>query len=213
MIVYLHDKRQERVEWMPKLQHVLGGIPLLWSGIQHLADESERLVAFLEIAIAVAVLGALVRDVRSARKHAKAEKPPHERFGWFDLAAGAMLLFEAYHSPHHKPAWQRPQFLSGVTTIALGLFHGPFHTFVHRRRYLRADEARIEYRGSPFRRFAHAWAEVASVELTPERAVLQLRSGRRRSIHLARYRNAEAVRQALAAHAPDRTGGAAMPRL
>lgn len=198
MTIHLHDKRREAAEWLPKIQHAIGGVPLLLSGVHHLSEESERPIALLEIAIAVVVLGALAKELHAVRRRAKAEVPPHSALGWFDLAAGAMLIFEAFHGAVHKPGYLRPQFLSGVVTIGLGLFHARLHAFQHHRRYVKLDEDGLEYRGGPFRRLAVRWADLECIQLSPAAAAFHWTDGRQRTLKLTRYRNAEALHRAIA---------------
>lgn len=201
MVIHLHDKRRELAQWPQKVQHAVAGFPLLFTGVQNLAEEAERPVAILEIVIAVLVLGALAAELRAARHHAKAGTQHHPAFGWFDLAAGAMLIFEAFHGAVHKPGYLRPQFLSGVTAIALGFFHKRLNSFHQRRRYLKLDESGVEYRGGRFRRFSAAWPEIEAVTIDGKRVEFQWKAGRRRRIALTRYGNADAIRQALSDHA------------
>jgi hypothetical protein len=201
VVIHLHDKRRELAQWPQKLQHAVAGFPLLFTGLRNLSEESERLIAVLEIVIAVLVLGALAVELRAARHHAKAGTQHHPAFGWFDLAAGLMLIFEAFHGAVHKPGYLRPQFLSGVLTIALGLFHRRLHHFHQRRRYLKLDESGLEYRGGRFRRFSAAWPEIETIAIDKKRAAVACKGGRRHRIALSRYGNSEAIRDALATQA------------
>jgi len=111
--IYLDDKRRETAQLVPKIQHAFGGIPLLMTAIAHLREGIDLPIAGLELAIAVVVLGTFVKDLRAAMRHRRnPHAAGHSVVGWFDLAAGAMLMFEAFHGAHHKPAWLRPQFLT-----------------------------------------------------------------------------------------------------
>src|SRR5262249_15040659 len=122
-------------------------------------------------------------------------------FGWFDLAAGGMLLFEAFHSPHIKPAFMRPQFLSGVLTIGLGMFHPRLHAFHRRRRDLGLCESGMQFPLGPFRRLNRRWTEISAIEVDVAKAVFHRTNGRPQVINLLSTRNAEKVRQALSDHA------------
>src|SRR5215471_3374196 len=140
MIIYLHDKRWQVVQWMPKIQHLVGGFPLLVGGIRKLGDESERPIAIVEIAVALVVLAAFVKELHA---ELRSYRHSHSPFGWFDLAAGGLLIFEAFHSPHNKAAYLRPQFVSGIATIAIGLLHGRLHSMHQRGRYLKFHDTGI----------------------------------------------------------------------
>jgi hypothetical protein len=92
VIIHLHDRRTQAADWIAKLQHVTAGIPLLMVGIGKLADEAERPMAFVEIAVAAAVLITFAWEAYLARKH----HASHSAVSWFDLAAGGLLIFEAF---------------------------------------------------------------------------------------------------------------------
>src|SRR5262249_39815841 len=156
---YLEDHRRETAQLVPKFQHFIGSVPLLMTGWAHLSEGVDRPIALLEIAIGLIVLSTFIKEVRAALRTRRLGHSGHSAFGWFDLAAGGMLLFEAFHSPHIKPAYMRPQFLSGVLTIGLGMFHPRLHAFHRRRRYLALDESGMQFRLGPFRRLNLRWTE------------------------------------------------------
>ena len=203
MIIYLEDKRREAAQWAPKLQHLLAGIPLFLSGFanfQH--DEAERPLAILEMSVAAIVVLAFIKELRAARRHAVTGHREHSAVGWFDLAAGGLLIFEAFHGAHGKPGYLRPQFLAGIATLGVGLFHTRLHQRKMRRRYLKLDDNGMEFRPSIFSRLSVSWEELISVGLTEKQAVLQLKDGRQHKIGLTRYHNRKALHQGLAEHVP-----------
>jgi hypothetical protein len=156
----------------------------------------------LEVTIAAAVLLTFAVEIRAfvrQHKHPSAEHT-HPAVGWFDLAAGALLIFEAFHGAHHKLGYMRPQFMAGVVTLVLGLFHGRLAHFTSRRSYLRIDDAGVYCRSSLFRRFSFAWTDLASVAITKDRADFELTDGRRHTISLRSLFNAERVRAAIESH-------------
>src|SRR5262249_27483411 len=155
------DKRRETAQLIPKLQHAFGGIPLLTTAIAHLSEGIDLPIAGLELAIAVIVLGTFLKDLRAAVRHRRnAHAGHHSVVGWFDLAAGAMLMFEAFHGAHHKPAYMRPQFLAALSTLGLGLLHPRLHSIRHKRRYLKLDESGVEYKPRPFVRWHLDWKDI-----------------------------------------------------
>jgi hypothetical protein len=159
-------------------------------------------MALLEIAIAIVLFAAFIKEVRTARRHAAKPHGSHPGVGWFDLAAGALLIFEAFHGAHHgKPGYLRPQFLSGLVAIALGVFHSRIHHLHQRRRYLKVDDTGLEFRLPPFRKVSAQWSDVASVDLGPSHATLHLHDGSRRKIALGRFRNSDELRRGIADHA------------
>lgn len=160
-------------------------------------------MAILESVIGAVVVATFVREVRQTLKPKSTDHSSawHAAVGWFDLAAGGLLIFEAFHQPHVKPGYMRPPFVSGVVTIALGLFHGRLRAFQLRRRYLKLEAGRVEGRLGPFRRFNFATAELKSVDVSEETVVLQPKDGQPRMIRLGRYGNKSEIREAISSHA------------
>jgi hypothetical protein len=198
MIIYLHDKRWQVAQWLPKIQHLLGGFPLLIGGIQKLGDESDRPIAVVEIAVALVVLVAFVKELHAElRSHGHS----HSSFGWFDLAAGGLLIFEAFHSPHHKPAYMRPQFLTGIITIGIGLLHGRLRSMNQRGRYLKFDDTGMQFRITRFRRLHIPWAKLTSIDVTGDFAVFVMAEGRRHKVRLNLLHNADEVREGISTQA------------
>jgi hypothetical protein len=153
----------------------------------------------VEILVATLVLAAFVRELRAElRAH---HGQTHSRFGWFDLAAGGFLIFEAFHGAVHKPGYLRPQFLSGVVTIGLGLFHERFHALQKRRRYLKLDEDGLEFRLTRFRRLTLRWEELTAVEVGGSVAIFHRSDGKRHRVRLNLLHNADEVRRGIAEHA------------
>ena len=197
MIIYLDDRRLHFADLVSKLQHATAGFPLLLVAAGKLGDEGERPIAIFELVIALGVLITFARDVRAAfrRHHA------HDAVGWFDLVAGILLIYEAFHGAHHKPGYMRPQFLAGMVTLTFGLFHTRMHARRSRRRYLKLDETGLEMRTSPLRKIRLSWTEIASVELADDKAIIRETGGRAHTLRLKMLNNHEEVRKGIAEHA------------
>jgi hypothetical protein len=181
------------------VQHLAGGLPLLMSGMQRLADDAERPVAVVEIAVALIVLATFIKELRAElRAH---HGHTHSAVGWFDLAAGGLLIFEAFHGAVHKPGYMRPQFLAGVATIALGLMHGRLHARIRRRRYVKLDQDGLEFRVARFRSFAIPWQEIDSVSLAGPKAIFPRRDGRCHKVRLNLLHNEDEVRKGISEQA------------
>lgn len=210
MTLYLEDKRVDAADVVGKLQHVSAGLPLLMFGWEKLQAGEEVAIALLEIAVAAIVIVAFAIEMRALRRKFARPQEHHDHpvVGWFDIAAAALLFFEAFHGEHHKPAYERPQFLAGVITLAVGLFHARLRHFSSRRRYLTIDETGVDCRPSPLRRFGIAWADLASIELLDDRAVFHSKSGARYKLNLRMLRNAEKARDAIRS---DRRAAALLP--
>jgi len=195
--IYLDDKRRVVADLLNKLQHAIAGGPILMIGMGKLAEGGEWPMALVEIAVALGVFVTFALEVHAAKKHSG----KHQPVGWFDLAAGILLIFEAFHGHHVKPGYLRPQFLAGVTTLGLGLFHARLHALQKRRRYVRLDETGLEIRVSRFRRFSVAWAELASVDLAGSKAIFHRNDGGRHTFRLNLLHNRDEVRKGIADHA------------
>jgi len=197
MIVHLHDRRVVAAGLVQKLQHALAGFPLLFVGVRHLGEEGELPIAILEIVIAVLVLGTFARQVHAAgKKHAS-----HAKVDWFDLAAAAMMMFEAFHGVHHKPFYMRVQFVSAVTTAGLALLHGKLHARRAKKRYVKLDENGMEVRMGLWSRFSLGWAELDRIHLGQDKAVFHRNDGKQHTIGFRLLDNHEEVRKHISDHA------------
>jgi hypothetical protein len=196
--IYLQRKPRPIAEWLPKVQHLIGGVPLLLDGVAKLGEQAERPMAIVEIAVATVVVAAFVKELRA---HVRSHGHVHDSFGWFDLAAGGLLIFEAFHGARTKPGYERPQFFSGMATIALGVFHARLLAFKARRRYLKLHENGLEFRINRFRRVSIAWNDLARLDLAGPTAVFHLKSGRCQKLRLSVWQNADEVRRNLGEHA------------
>lgn len=206
MIIHLHDRRVQLADLVSKLQHASAGFPLLLVGLGKLGEEAERPIAILEITIAALVLGTFAREVWAARKH---HHSSHSAIGWFDLAAAAMMMFEAFHGHHSgKPGYLRPQFFSGLATLVLALFHGRLHARNARRRYVKLDESGVEVRTGPFGKFALGWADLDRIHMAHDKAVFHRSDGKRHTIRLRMLGNHDEVRKHISEHA--RAAGVSM---
>ncbi len=154
----------------------------------------------VELAIAAAVILTFPREMRALKRKRSHGVHHHPAVGWFDLAAGGLLLWEAFNGVHHKAPYLRPPFFAGIVTIGLGLFHSRMQSFRKRRNFLTMDETRVRYRGGPFRRFTLANAELASVDLTEDSAIFHETGGRRHTIPFKRIHNAADIRKAIEDH-------------
>lgn len=199
MKVYLDDKRLDWAGLPTKLQHAFAGMTLAFTAAAKLREGSELPLAWFEMAIAAAVTGTFFFELRSLRGSGRGPDV-HPKVGWFDLAAGALLIFEAVHAAHHKPFFLKPQFLAGTVAIVAGLAHRKLHHLRQHRRHLTLTEEGVEARLGQFRRFHVARKDLASLELTASNATYVTSSGARHSLNLARYRNVEELRRAIEQH-------------
>jgi len=196
--IVLDDRRKRLGLWWQKLQHAVGGVPLLFAGVHRLQAPGGAgdLLAVAEIAVAAVLLLLLARDLRS---EIVASPPAHAHGGpdWFDIVAGALLILESVHSAHPggKPFYERPLFALGVATAMIGLLHGTLAQLSWKRREIHIDENGVRARTSRIRGFSVAWTDVRDIRITGKAIIIDTAS-RSHTISLRRYRNAAEIRAA-----------------
>jgi hypothetical protein len=204
--IQLDDKRRQLGALWQKVQHVIGGVPLLMAGIDRFqgATGSGRALAVAEIVVAATLLAMFVRDVRRmarARFGKMVTPSAHAHAGpdWFDVVAGLLLILEAVLTTHPgaKPLYERALFYLGAATLFTGLAHGLLSGLSWKRRFVRIDSAGIRARLSPFRKFNLPWGDIVDIRLG-ERSVILLTKGDSHVIPLSHYGNAIEIRTALA---------------
>jgi hypothetical protein len=205
--IVLDDKRKRLAQWWQKLQHAVGGVPLLVAGVHRFQAPGGKgdLLAIAEIVVAAVLLLLLARDLRSAVPKLRTHTPeaPHAHThahagpDWFDVVAGALLILESIDSAHAggKPFYERPAFLLGVATAAIGLLHAKLASLSWKRREIQLDESGVRARTSRFRHFSVAWTDVRDIRITDSTIVIDTASGSH-AIPLRRYRNAAEIRAA-----------------
>ena len=204
--IVLDDKRKRLAQWWQKLQHAVGGVPLLIAGVHRFQAPGGKgdLLAIAEIVVAAVLLVLLARDLRSeavAQLRTPAPEAPHTHAhagpDWFDVVAGALLILEAVHSAHPggKPFYERPVFVLGVATGMIGLFHGKLAKLSWKRREIHLDEHGVRARTSRFRGFSVPWSDIRDIRIT-DRAIIIDTISASHTITLRRYRNAAEIRTA-----------------
>jgi hypothetical protein len=222
VIIVLEDRRAELAQRMETVLQAGAAASLASAGLAGLPapDPEGTLLAVAELVAAALLLGAIARELRSTFRHGHGERETAASpgIGWVNLFAAAALFAEAYHRVYAGGSFPRPTFLMGVVALLLALGN----PWIARRRAamrrLRMDEAGIELRTSRLRGFRLAWDDLAAVEREGDVLVLRTRSGGDRRIGLRRFRNGEAVADALlraaAAHAiPGAAAESAAPPL
>jgi hypothetical protein len=200
VIVYLDARRQHVASIVGKLQHATAGIPLLALGMRNLREGEGTAIAVAEVVIAAGVLLTFVIELRATIRHIKdGGRRHHAKVGWFDLAAGLMLFYEAFHGEHHKAFYLRAAFVTGALTILLGLLHHRLSSAAQKKRYFKIDDGGIEYK-MMFRGWSIPWDQLESVDLGGTKAVFALTDGRRHTLRLGGLLNSDAVRRAISDH-------------
>lgn len=169
-ILYLDDMRPARMKLVQTAQHAVVAATMAFAGFSHLRDAggSIRLLSVFELAAAAALFVAIAVERRHASRGA------HARFGWIEIASGILLFVEGYSKPHHKLV--RPEYLSALVFIVLGVFDSKLAGFRKRRRSLEAREDSLRGRMGPFRRFEIPWSEVVGASTDGRRLEIR-RSG------------------------------------
>ena len=208
--IFLDDKRKKVGVWWQKLQHVIGGAPLLLAGMARLQAPSRggHWLAIAEIVMSALLLALFVRDVRAEavvrmknRKLAEPFTRPHLHKGpeWFDVTAGALLILEAVLSMHpgSKPLYQHALLYLGLSTVLTGLMHGFLANLSWKRRFVRVDNGGLHVRLSRFTKFDVSWTDVIDIRLGERNAIVVTKGGSH-TIPLSRYLNARDITDALA---------------
>ena len=208
--ISLDDKRRKLGVWWQKLQHVIGGVPLLLAGVDRLQAPSRggHWLAIVEIVMATLLLALFVRDARAEalvrmknRSLAEPFTRPHVHKGpeWFDVTAGALLIVETVLSMHpgSKPLYEHALLYLGLSTVLTGLAHGQLTSLSWKRRFIRVDDAGLHVRLSRFSKFDVDWTDVIDIRLGERNAIVVTKSGSH-TIPLSRYLNARDITDALA---------------
>ena len=208
--ISLDDKRRKVGAWWQKLQHVIGGVPLLLAGVRRLEapGATGHTLAVVEIVVATLLLVMFVRDVRAEavarlrnRGLAEPYTRPHVHQGpeWFDVVAGALIIVEAVVSMHpgSKPLYRHALLYIGLATMLTGLAHGMLANRPWKRRFIRIDDGGVHARLSRFTKFDVEWSDVIDIRLGERDAIIVTRDGSH-TIRLNRYLNARDITTALA---------------
>lgn len=198
--MFLRDKRARRLERVQLIQEGSGAVLLLQAGISGLGQPFGRIVSTVQVAIAVALLVSIVRELRGG----EVEEPEHSSgitIGWVNLFAGAALTLEGIQKiGAGSKLIHRPYFLQAAISLSFAFFASRIERFRAGRRVLRLNDGGVDFRLNPLRRFRAARADVEFLEMHRRTAILVTREGRRR-IDLGRLENAAEVETALRAWA------------
>ena len=203
LIVPLHSRRRQRGALAQKLQHVIAGAGLFFSGIQSLSDGAhglERTLAIAGMITAGLLIAAFAREARhlAGARAAHAPDAPHtQSVDWIDIFAAGMLFAEAAEKYHLRGHIWRPETLAGLATLGVGLFHGRLAARKQRRRALWVTGDGVAVGNRFFGAFKGSWSEIAEISLTDREATIRTDDGKTRRLDLADLENASAVRSAL----------------
>jgi hypothetical protein len=144
------------------------------------------LYSVIEVAVALVLLGVLLRHTFSKKKH-------HEGIAWPEFASAAFIAFEAYSKTHnghrHHTSFVILSYLPAFMLLGLGLFQSS----IARRIFVRVDDDGIEAR-LPLKRFRIRWTELAGYELTDKALLLVTTSGTEKKIRFRRLEHGDEVR-------------------
>ena len=197
--VPLLSRRQERGQFLQKMNHVVPAVGLLTAGVHALTEGARGLdlaLAVVEIGTTLMLAAFIVKTLRAMRQPGTHSHDAHG-VDWIDIWSAGILFAEAAERWHVRHHIARPTILTALVTLAFGLFHGRLLAFARQKRGLRITEAGLSVSGRPFRRFRARWSEIASISLGEQSVEIRTRAGRLRRIDLADLRNAGSVRAAL----------------
>ena len=200
LMVPLHSRRRKRAALAQQLQHVVAAAGLVFSGVQSLSSGAGG----LELALAVGgmitgafLIATFARTVRGLRRGGAT---PHEHahgVDWMEIWAAGVLMAEALERWHVRHQVPRPQILTAVVTLGIGVFHERLAARRQRRQSLRLTRDHLYVGRNRFSHFKARWSEIAAIEIREHEATVRTHRGRKRRINLADLENAPAVRAAL----------------
>lgn len=180
--IHLRSRRAERAERLLPLRDAVAAFALAWSALPRFqsGQASEVALAAADVVVAAALVGTIVhRNVNAARHHARVE--------WIDVAAGVMLLVEAYHQRHEgRPGRLLPYAtaLLALLSFAKGFFHERFAARSARRRTLRLDADGMRFDWSRLHHVSVRRRDVAAIATSEREIVVTAPNGSRRRISL-----------------------------
>jgi len=199
--VPLLSRRRERAQFVQKLNHVIPAAGLLVTGAQALTEGAGGFglsLALVEIGTSAMLGVSVVRSLREMRRDRSAPHGHSHGVDWIDIWAAGVLFAEAaerWHVSHHIA---RPTILTGLVTLALGVFHDQIAAIHRRRRVLRITPHGIHIGDKPFRALSRSWHDIASISVSDQVVEVRTRGGRVRRVDLADLRNGDEVRTAFA---------------
>jgi len=190
-IVHLHLTRSSRVAL--RANHVFPAVMLILVGVEGLLEGGGEgfIRPVIEIVVGAAVLFAVRREL-------KRDRAIHTGVGWFDVFAGLMIIWEGIGKLHAGRIFQPGALLvlTGVATIAIGLFHRRFAGI----RSLRFSPEGFHITLSPLRRLKIRWTDLSKIDSRGDSVMITLVGGRTRRISLRRIENRSDVTQAINTH-------------
>ena len=199
-VVPLQSRRLERAQLLQKINHAIPATGLLVAGAQAFTEGAHGVALALgavEIGTSAMLMFTLARGFRElGRRRGPAAHRASHGVDWIDIWAAGVLFAEAaerWHLTHHL---SRPTILTGIITLALGVFHDRIRARIQRRRAVRITAEGIYVGAKPFRGLNAQWPDIASISITGHVAEVRTRTGRVRRVDLADLRNPEEVRAA-----------------
>jgi hypothetical protein len=196
-IVPLHPTRALRFRL--SINHAYAGLLLLIAGIGALPEEARHVLPWAEILVGVAVLTAIIIELRKPEHTATGKGAEHEKIRWVEVMAGCMLIVEGFHA-RHPGRWFQPAlfyWIGGLISLAIGIGLLP----VSRTRRMIIVGERFSIRTSLFRRRELAWREIASYAFVPRGLQVTTSAGRQHTMRLRSVANRDEVERIFAEHA------------
>ena len=185
-VLYLDDLRLARMKRVQTVQHAVIAGTMAFASYNHIRSETGTVhpIAVFELAAAAALFAAILIE----RHHES--RGSHARFGWIEIASGLLLFVEGASKGTHKLI--RPQYLSGLVLVTLGVLEARISARRRRRRSIEAREdvlkARLGFRG-----FTIPWSEIAGAQNDGRRVEIRRADGRRHVLRLRTLANAGEV--------------------
>jgi hypothetical protein len=148
----LVSKRAARQKRAQTVQHMIGAIILITTGLDHFSHGGHRLLPVLEIVAGAALISTVIRE--RIRHHSSGG------IAWVEFAGAVMLFVEAIvklGQPHHLSFYVL-SFIPPVMFLGFALFDSQLSAM----RRLSADEDSLRMQIRPWKRTRVLWSDVAS---------------------------------------------------
>lgn len=212
----LHHRRHAIRQRTKALSHLVPALVLVQGAVGALSSGALEWVRGLELAVGLAYVGLLIREMIHLRRHPTGAV--HHGPEWLELAAAGILALEGYHiwHRHHEAelagephrTHYLPWLYAALALVYVGLAFGAGRLATRQGLHFTADGFWMRLLPiSQVRRVQ--WADLQAVTIAPNATDLLLHprgGGLPQLLKLSPYHNAEVLRERIMAHAAQALG-------
>ncbi|MDQ2773222.1 MAG: hypothetical protein M3Y54_22280 [Bacteroidota bacterium] len=206
----LHHRRHAIRQRAKAFSHLFPALVLVQGAVEALSTGELEWVRGLELAVGLAYVGLLIRELRHLRRHPTGAA--HHGPEWLELAAAGILALEGYHiwHRHHEAELASgihrthylPWIYGGLTLVYVGLAFGAGRLAA--RQGLHFTQEGFWMRLLPISRVRRVrWSDLQAVTVAPNATDLLLHpraGGPPQLLKLSAYHNGEVLRERILAH-------------